>query len=159
MSIVEKKKLPAATAAVIAAIMALTVIALFITACEKLSEMIQAPSYTIIYYGNGGGGYMEKSLHEYGIPRNSNTNAFTRTGYSFSGWAESPSGTVIYTDGQNVKNLTKADGSIITLYAQWNAHSYTVVYNSSGGDGNMENSVHIYDEGKPLNENSFFRTG
>lgn len=41
-------------------------------------------------------------------------NTFTRTGYNFKGWAESPNGDVVYTDGGNV---TFSDD--ITLFAVW----------------------------------------
>ncbi len=44
--------------------------------------------------------------------------AFTREGYTFAGWATSSNGAVIYTDKQNVKNLTTGTGTV-TLYAVW----------------------------------------
>ena len=41
-------------------------------------------------------------------------NAFTRDGYTFSGWATSASGNIVHTDGAKIKPTAN-----ITLYAQW----------------------------------------
>ncbi|MBQ8290742.1 MAG: InlB B-repeat-containing protein [Clostridia bacterium] len=54
---------------------------------------------------------------------------FTLTGWSFIGWSTSASGEVIYTDGYSVKNLA-TDGDV-TLYAKWQANSYSIIFNSN----------------------------
>ena len=41
---------------------------------------------------------------------------FTRTGYTFAGWATSTNGRVVYEDKEKIEDL---DGTPITLYAQW----------------------------------------
>lgn len=43
-------------------------------------------------------------------------NAFSRTGYTFAGWATSASGSVAYSNKQSVKNL--ATSGTVTLYAK-----------------------------------------
>ena len=60
-------------------------------------------------------------------------NSFKRKGYSFQGWATSASGGVVYSNGQNVKNLTTSNGGTVNLYAVWKANNYTLKYNANGG--------------------------
>ena len=62
------------------------------------------------------------------------TNKFARTGYTFTGWATTPTGAVAYTDGQEVKDLTDVDNGTVTLYAVWQKNTYTITWND--GDGN-----------------------
>ena len=62
-------------------------------------------------------------------------NGFTRSGYSFAGWATTNTGAKAYDDGQSVTNLTDADGATVTLYAVWTANTYTVTYDGNGGTG------------------------
>ena len=59
------------------------------------------------------------------------TNAFTRSGYEFLGWATSAGGAVVYTDGQSVSNLTTTDNGTVTLYAKWNVVGIEVKYNGN----------------------------
>ena len=51
--------------------------------------------------------------------------AVTRTGYVLAGWSTTPDGSVEYTDGQGVSNLTTTDGDTVDLYAQWTNPSGT----------------------------------
>lgn len=76
------------------------------------------PSYTVIYNANGGSGVMESSTHIIGTAQTLRINAFTCAGHDFSGWAISSTGTVKYTDGEEVTDLTTT-GKTITLYAVW----------------------------------------
>jgi len=48
-------------------------------------------------------------------------NAFTRTGYTFQGWATSANGAKVYNDKQSVSNLTETSGAVVNLYAVWKA--------------------------------------
>ena len=64
-------------------------------------------------------GTMSDQNFTYGTAQALTANAFTRTGYIFAGWSTTPNGSVAYTDGQEVLNLTAEDGAIIDLYAQW----------------------------------------
>jgi uncharacterized repeat protein (TIGR02543 family) len=122
--------------------------------CE-LGGLVEWPNWTIVYNANGGSGIMENSAHVYGTAKKLNANTFTRVGYRYLGWAETPNGGVTYTDGQSVDMPSKAIGGIINLYAVWNANTYTIAYNANGGSGTMENSVHVYGTAKPLNVNIF----
>ncbi|MDR2541942.1 MAG: fibronectin type III domain-containing protein, partial [Treponema sp.] len=132
----------------------LTLVVLALGTCE-LGESFQPPSYTIVYISNGGTGQMENSHHVYGTAQNLNAIGFTRTGFSFAGWANTPSGSVVFTDTQSVSNLTQETGAIIRLYAQWNINTFTVIYNANGGSGSMEDHVFYYDEEQNLKPNTF----
>jgi predicted small secreted protein len=86
---------------------------------EGKSDPPDPPSYTVIYDTNGGNGTMGNSTHIIGTAKNLNANTFTRLNYTFMGWAASPTGTVVYTDGQSVNNLITTAEATITLYAVW----------------------------------------
>ena len=62
-------------------------------------------------------------------------NGFSRTGYTFAGWATTPTGVVTYTNSQTVTkpNLTATPGGTATLYAKWTGRTYTVTFNARGG--------------------------
>jgi hypothetical protein len=59
------------------------------------------------------------------ILQNLAANTYSLTGYAFSGWSTTPDGSVEYTDGQGVSNLTTTDGATVDLYAQWTNPSGT----------------------------------
>ena len=82
---------------------------------------------------------MSSSVHTYGASKKLSKNTFTRTGYVFSGWALSTSGSVEYKDEASVSNLTTGTNDI-NLYAKWTANKYEVKYNANGGTGSMSNS-------------------
>lgn len=91
-------------------------------------------TYTISYNGNGNtGGTTASSIHTYDTAKVLTANGFTKTGYSFAGWATSPTGAVTYSNNQSVKNLTSENNTTITLYAKWQENTYTISYNANGG--------------------------
>lgn len=78
----------------------------------------------------------------------------TKAGYTFNGWYTEKSG------GTKIKSSsTVFITADVTLYAQWTANTYTVVYNANGGSGTMSSSTHTYDTEKALTTNTFTRTG
>jgi hypothetical protein len=83
----------------------------------------------------------------------------TRTGYTFNGYFDAASGGTQYykADGTSAKNWDKTAAT--TLYAQWTANSYTVIFNANGGTGEMDNQSFNYDEEKALSANEFTRKG
>ena len=88
----------------------------------------------VTYDGNGStGGSTEASHHTYDREAPLSPNGFTKYGYTFSGWATSANGSVMYTDEQTVKNLVSDANGSITLYAKWTANTYTVTYYNSNG--------------------------
>lgn len=96
---------------------------------DPLSPTNDAPaatdSYFVAFNSNGGTGTMPKQTIAIDVAQPLATNMFTRSGYGFTGWATSPSGTVVYADCAVVSNLTSV-GTTITLYACWNALSATI---------------------------------
>ena len=77
-------------------------------------------TYYVQFKANGGSGTMENQAFTYDAPQALTANAFSRTGYIFSGWNTAYNGSgVPYQDQQIVKNLTTVDGETVTLYAQW----------------------------------------
>jgi len=120
-------------------------------------------TYIIAYNKNAADatGTMDSSSHTYDVDKNLSAIAYSRTGYTFAGWAKTEGGTVEFTDGANVKNLSATAGATVTLYAKWNPITYTVTYvkNAADASGTMTNSSHTYDVDKDLNDNAFVRTG
>ena len=76
-------------------------------------------TYTVKYNTNGGIGEMQNTSFIYGISQNLQNNLFTNYICPFLGWALSPSGPVIYNNGQDVNNLSVIANEIINLYAIW----------------------------------------
>jgi uncharacterized repeat protein (TIGR02543 family) len=119
-----------------------------------------AIAYTVVYNANNGSGTISPSSHTYDIPKNLSVNAFIRTGYIFGSWNTEANGSgITYADGASALNLSSTGGATVTLYAQWTAISYTVVYDANGGSGTMTPSVHTYDIPKNLSVNAFTRSG
>ena len=70
--------------------------------------------YTITFNRNRGTGTMQNQIFVEDEPQALTTNTFTRRRYTFSGWATSANGSVVYTDGQTI-TVTEN----MTLYAVW----------------------------------------
>jgi uncharacterized repeat protein (TIGR02543 family) len=102
------------------------------TANIELYAVWNGNAYTVIYDANNGDGTMANSAFTYSIPQNLRANAFTRNGYTFAGWATTSTGTVAYTDGQSVSNLTNIAGATVTLYAIWKTNTYNINYQDVG---------------------------
>ena len=118
---------------------------------------VSAPTalkYTVKYNSNGGTGTMSNSSITYGVGTALTANAFTRTGYTFSGWAQSASGSKVYSNSQTVTNIAYPEETI-TLYAVWTPNTYTVSYNSNGGSGTMANQTFTYGVSQALTANAF----
>lgn len=88
-------------------------------------------TYSVKFNANGGTGTMANESFTYGTAKALTANAFTRTGYTFQGWATSASGSKVYSDKQSVSNLTTS-GGVVNLYAVWESALYMVIDLSSG---------------------------
>ena len=118
--------------------------------------------YYIRFHGNGStGGTMSEQMFTYDEPQTLNVNAFTKTGFTFSGWnTESNGSGYSYVNGQTILNLSAENGTTIDFYAQWSSNGFTVIFNGNGAtSGSMSNQKFAYDETKPLSVNTFKRTG
>ncbi len=95
----------------------------------------KANTYTIRFHGNGEtGGSMEDMRCDYGKDYRLTKNTFEKTGYHFVEWTTNQDGTGDgYSDGQTVNSLRANAQGIVHLYAQWEANSYTIVFDPNGG--------------------------
>ncbi|MBK8617324.1 MAG: InlB B-repeat-containing protein [Anaerolineales bacterium] len=87
-------------------------------------------SYTVTFDGNGStGGSTATQTLATGATAALTTNGFSRTGYTFAGWATSAGGAVAYADGANYTMGT----ANVTLYAKWTVNQYTISFEENGG--------------------------
>ncbi len=114
-------------------------------------------TYTVKFDKNTGSGTMSNQTFTYDKDQNLTANSFTKTGYTFAGWATSKDGNVVYSNGQSVKNL--ATSGTVTLYAKWTANTYYVAFNGNGAtSGSMSNQAFTYDAAEQaLTANSYGR--
>jgi len=90
-------------------------------------------AYTVAFNDNGGTGSMVDQAFTYATAQALRTNTYTRSGYTFDGWATSADGEKVYNDGQSVNNLTVTNNGTVTLYAHWAANEYAITLDSNGG--------------------------
>ena len=109
--------------------------------------------YQVHFNANGGSGTMSNQSFVYGTSQKLSSNNFTRTNYSFQGWATSESGGVAYSNGQTVNNLVTS--GTFNLYAVWLGNPYQVRFNANGGSGTMSNQSFTYGTAQALSANSF----
>ena len=98
-------------------------------------------SYTITYNANGGSGAPGNQTRWYGSNINLSGTIPTRTGYTFLGWATSPSGVVAYRPGQSFGGDYN-----LNLYAVWQVNTWTVSYNANGGINAPASQIKTYDQ-------------
>ncbi|SFB73880.1 InlB B-repeat-containing protein [Butyrivibrio sp. YAB3001] len=122
-----------------------------------------ANKYTIAFNGNGSSsGSMKKiSSCKYGSSITLTANAFSKKGYTFSGWNTKADGSgKTYANKAKVKNLSAKNGATVTLYAQWSKNSYTVKFNGNGSSsGSMSNQKCKYNTSYNLTANAFAKKG
>lgn len=88
-------------------------------------------SYTITFNANGGSGAPSKQTKWYGETLTLSSTKPTRTGYIFKGWAASSTATSATWSAGGSYTKNESD----TLYAVWQAKTYTVTYNANSGSG------------------------
>ena len=90
-----------------------------------------ANSYTITFDKNDAAaiGTMSSQTIACGSSANLATNGFSRTAYTFAGWATAPDGSVAYNNGVSY-TMGPED---VTLYAVWAVATYTVSFQTFGG--------------------------
>jgi uncharacterized repeat protein (TIGR02543 family) len=100
-------------------------------------EKVIPTTYTVIYDGNGAEGTMASATVGADAPLTPAENAFTREGYTFTGWVATS-----VMSGEEVQiGDTVTAGDTITLTAQWSQDTYTVVYDGNGAEGEMESQT------------------
>ena len=104
------------------------------------------PTYTLSYDDNGGNGTMEEQTADEGTAVTVKANGFTApTGYSFKEWNDNSKGDgTKYNVGQSVTM-----NEDLTLYAIWQANTYTVTLNAAGGTGGSTSVIATFDAAMP----------
>ena len=116
-------------------------------------------AYDVAFNANGGTGSMASMAMTYDVAANLTSNAFTRVGYAFAGWATSPDGAVAYADGASVRNLASAQGATVNLYAKWTANTYRVTLGKNGGSGGDDYVTATYGQPMPASSSAPMRAG
>ena len=127
---------------------------------ETVYAYWNANSYNIRFDGNkASSGSMDAEYILYDETKPLTANAYKKTGYTFTGWNTKADGSgKTYHDEDNVLNL--ATNGVITLYAQWSANHYSVVFDRNHATGGVVGAVSmIYDQSRQLPANGFTRTG
>ena len=116
--------------------------------------------YKVSFNANGGNGVMPAQQMTYDAKTALTSNAFTRTGFAFSGWAQSADADkASYADGAEVMNLADSANATVTLYAVWEASRYYVSFDANGGEGTMNVQNATYGTATDLETNAFTRAG
>ncbi len=106
------------------------------TANAALYAVWEANINTIRFDANGATGSMANLSVATDATTALPTNAFERVGWTFVGWSTERDGEVVYTNGAEYKMGTSAS---YTLYAVWEIHDYTIVYQLDGGQNHAAN--------------------
>lgn len=126
----------------------------------KVYALWQPVVYKVSFNANGGNGTMPAQQLTYDAKTALTSNAFTRTGFAFSGWAQSADADkASYADGAEVLNLADAANASVTLYAVWEASRYYVAFDANGGEGTMDVQNATYGAETDLAANAFTRAG
>ncbi len=111
----------------------------------------------VVFNANGGSGNMSEQEIATNESANLSVNAFTRKGYTFAGWAESATGSVVYEDGAE---YTMGAESSYELFAVWTANRNEIIFDGNGAtDGSMEIQFIETDSSIALTKNAFLKTG
>ena len=102
-------------------------------------------------------GEMETQEFVFGSTGDLTDNGFSRTGYSFAGWAMSGDGVMKY--GDEAEYTTGAADA--TLFARWDANTYYITFfkNDDAATGTMNQQEIVFGESANLTANSFIKTG
>lgn len=113
--------------------------------------------YTITYNANGGSGAPTSQNVDYGCKVTLSTTAPTRAGYIFLGWSTSSNATNESYYGGNTYGVN----SSVTLYAVWEANTYSIEYNANGANSVImpANQTKAHDETLTLSTIGMGRTG
>ncbi len=130
----------------------------------SLSPVCEGNTYYVHYNGNGNtGGSTANTSHIYGTPSNLRANGFTKTGYTFKGWATSSNGGVAYANQASVSTLTTTRNGTYELYAVWKDETppvCTVTKSNIGTQNGVTFTVSCSDSGSGCPaSSSFTRTG
>ena len=104
----------------------------------------KAIEYTITYHDTDGSGATQTQTFTYADENfaSAELQSFTRTGYTFTGWATSEGGYAAYADKARLSMLAlPTDGTEISLYAKWAINRYTVTVELTMPDSTDEATI------------------
>lgn len=113
-----------------------------------VSTTVKVPrraSYTIAYNANGGYGAPASQTKYHGTTQVLSSTTPTRSGYTFKGWSTSATGSVVYSAGGSYTANASA-----TLYAVWEATTFTVTFDANGGSGEPSAQTKTYGVNLPI---------
>ncbi len=144
-----------------------TVVNLAAEGVVTLTAQWKPNPYAVKFDSNTGSGSMDVTNFIYGIEYALPSNAFTKTGYTFAGWATNETKDVVaFKDGATVSNLTTKADTTNTLSAVWSPNKYTVAFDGDG-DGTADEverammpvANFVYDLEGALPSNAFTKIG
>lgn len=103
-----------------------------VTADITLYAGFRANTYSVKFNANSGSGTMANESMTYDQSKALTVNSFTKDHYAFKGWATSATGSIVYSNGQSVKNLASTNGAVIELFAIWERSEVSVTFVSEG---------------------------
>lgn len=118
--------------------------------------IVKKASYTVTYNANGGSNAPSSQTKWYGEKLKLSSTKPTRTGYIFKGWATSSTATSAkYPVGGS---YTYTANESVTLYAVWEAITYTIKFNANGGSNAPSSQTKTYGKTLVLTTNKPTRT-
>ena len=118
--------------------------------------IVKKASYKVTYNANGGSNAPSSQTKWYGEELKLSSTKPTRTGYIFKGWATSSTATSAkYPVGGSYTYTTNES---VTLYAVWEAITYTIKFNANGGSNAPSSQTKTYGKTLVLTTNKPTRT-
>ena len=104
--------------------------------------VLKKDSYKITFNANGGSGAPSRQTKWYGESLTLSSTKPTKTGYTFKGWSISSSATSATWSAGGTYTRNESN----TLYAVWQANTYTIKYNANGGSGAPSNQTKTHNK-------------
>ena len=105
-------------------------------------KILKKDSYKIAFNANGGSGAPSSQTKWYGESLTLSSTKPTKTGYTFKGWSTSSSATSATWSAGGTYTRNESN----TLYAVWQANTYTIKYNANGGSGAPSNQTKTHNK-------------
>ncbi len=120
-----------------------------------LYAMWKPNTYTVSFDANGGSNAPSSQIKTHGTTLTLSSSQPTRSGYTFLGWSTSSSATsATYQAGGSF-----TDNANTTLYAVWEANTYTITYNANGGSNAPSSQIKTHGTTLTLSSSQPTRSG
>lgn len=106
--------------------------------------------YKVVFHSNDDRNLLKEQSFVYSVEQNLSDFTFEKTGFNFIGWATEPDGEVVYSDCQNVQQLTNVHNSTVNLYARYEAVQSKVNFVQTGATNlGTEETIVTFDSVMP----------